>query len=141
MAIAVVNAFVTLGTGQLESLVDFYQALLGLAPTVQLPNVYAEFQLPGLRLGLFRPQSAVDEARSVAKVPGIEMSGRSPQAQALAPEWGVGFCLEVVDLDAAIAHLATLGYPPLGPIRTASHGREVYAYDPDGNGFILHQGH
>ncbi|MGL4621884.1 MAG: VOC family protein, partial [Chroococcidiopsis sp.] len=32
-----------------------------------------------------------------------------------------------------------IGCPPLGQIVTASHGREIYAYDPDGNRIILHQ--
>ncbi|MBD0267928.1 MAG: VOC family protein, partial [Cyanobacteria bacterium Co-bin8] len=48
---------------------------------------------------------------------------------------------EVVDLEGAIAHLTTLGYPPPGPVMIASHGREIYAYDPDGNRLILHQSH
>jgi hypothetical protein len=33
-----------------------------------------------------------------------------------------------------------LGYPPPGEIITASHGREIYTYDPAGNRLILHQG-
>jgi len=51
----------------------------------------------------------------------------------------MSLCLEVADLEGAIAHLTQLGYPPSGAIITASHGREVYAYDPDGNWLILHQ--
>ncbi|MFM6271339.1 MAG: hypothetical protein ACKPFA_33295, partial [Dolichospermum sp.] len=48
-------------------------------------------------------------------------------------------CLEVNNLESAISYLTSLGYPPLGIIYTASHGKEIYAYDPDGNRLILHQ--
>ncbi len=51
----------------------------------------------------------------------------------------MSLCLEVSNLEDAIAHLKTLGYPPPGNISIASHGREIYAYDPDGNRLILHQ--
>jgi hypothetical protein len=50
-------------------------------------------------------------------------------------------CLEVNNLEDVIAHLTDLGYPPPGEIAIASHGREIYAYDPDGNRLILHQSH
>jgi hypothetical protein len=39
----------------------------------------------------------------------------------------------------AIATLTHLGYPPPGEIIEASHGREIYAYDPAKNRLILHQ--
>ncbi len=51
----------------------------------------------------------------------------------------MSLCLDVENLEVAIAHLTQLGYPPSGDIITASHGREMYAYDPDGNWLILHQ--
>ncbi len=51
----------------------------------------------------------------------------------------MSLCLKVPDLEVAIAHLTRLGYPPPGEILTASHGREIYAYDPDGNWLVLHQ--
>jgi hypothetical protein len=52
---------------------------------------------------------------------------------------GMSLCLEVEDLENAIAHLTALGYPPPGQIIIATHGREIYAYDPAGNRLILHQ--
>jgi predicted enzyme related to lactoylglutathione lyase len=52
---------------------------------------------------------------------------------------GMSLCLEVDDLEKAIAHLTSIGYPPPGEITTASHGREIYAYDPANNRLILHQ--
>ena len=51
----------------------------------------------------------------------------------------MSLCLEVVSLEDSIDRLAHLGYPPRGPITIASHGREIYADDPDGNRLILHQ--
>lgn len=114
--------FITLASPHFEQLVTFYQGLLGIDPHPHLPDRYAEFQLPGLRLGLFCPQA-------------------DHQAEFAAPSSGaMSLCLEVADLEAAIARLSDLGYPPPGPVITASHGREIYAYDPVGSRLILHQG-
>ncbi|MEM0981491.1 MAG: VOC family protein [Cyanobacteria bacterium P01_H01_bin.58] len=116
------EAFLTLATQQLDTLIKFYTGLLGEAPKAYMSNSYAEFQLSGLKLGIFKPQAA--------NFP--EFAAPSSGAMSL--------CLEVQDLEAAIAHLTHLGYPPPGTPTTASHGREIYAYDPDGNRLILHQG-
>lgn len=113
-------AFVTLATIKLEALITFYTQLLGQAPTTSIPNVYAEFQLPGLRLGIFKPTKNQQEFESAKS--------------------RMSLCLEVTDLESAIAHITALGYPPPGEIITASHGREIYAYDPEGNRLILHEG-
>ncbi|MDX2231779.1 MAG: glyoxalase [Leptolyngbyaceae cyanobacterium bins.349] len=113
-------AFLTISTPNFDRLVAFYQQFLDQAPVTFRPNVYAEFQLPGMRLGIFRPKEG--------KESGVRDAG------------GMGLCIEVANLESAIAHLTQLGYPP-GAIMTASHGREVYANDPDGNWLILHQGH
>lgn len=115
-------ALVTLATPKLDELAAFYEALLQRPPQVWLPGVYAEFAVAELKLGLFQPQAS--HQSEFAQPAGAAMS----------------LCLEVADLEAAIAHLTELGYPPPGSITTASHGREVYAYDPDGNRLILHQG-
>lgn len=115
------GALVTLAAVDIEDLVLFYTVFLDREPVIRIQNVYAEFQLPGLRLGIFRPK----EINS----PEFENKDKS----------GMSLCLAVSNLEAAIAHLATLGYPPLGKILTASHGREIYAYDPAGNRLILHQ--
>lgn len=119
MAIQCTGALVTLASEDLETLVRFYSKLLGQAPISQIPNVYAEFQLPGLRLGIFKPK--VNNQKEFNS--GDRMS----------------LCLETKDLELAIAHLTSLGYPPPGEILTASHGREIYAYDPEGNCLILHE--
>lgn len=114
------NALLTLATDDLENLVLFYTNLLQQKPQSYIHSVYAEFQIPSLRLGMFQPKlQAQAEFENIGK-------GR------------MSLCLEVEDLESAIAHLTNIGYPPPGEIIVASHGREVYAYDPDGNRLILH---
>ena len=114
-------ALVTLATANIDELVLFYTKLLGQEPKLYIPNVYAEFQLPTLRIGIFKPKETNQTE--------FENSVKS----------GMSLCLEVSDLAEAIAHLKALGYPPPGKIITASHGIETYTYDPDGNRLILHQ--
>ncbi len=121
MVLHCIGAFVTLATPDLNLLVEFYTQFLDIKPQSLIPNVYAEFQLPGLKLGIFQPKST-------------QVSEFSHQANT-----GISLCLEVVNLENAIAILSRLGYPPPGKILTASHGREIYAYDPMGNRLILHQ--
>jgi len=115
------TALLTLAFDRSEELVLFYTRFLRQEPVVHVPNSYAEFQLTGLRLGIFKPK---------------ENNRQEFQNQAKS---GMSLCLEVRDLEGAIAHLTKLGYPPSGEILTASHGREIYAYDPAGNRLILHQ--
>ncbi|MBD1834148.1 hypothetical protein H6F61_15970 [Cyanobacteria bacterium FACHB-472] len=115
-------AFVTVATVNLEKLVSFYTNVLDQQPHPYIPNVYAEFQFPGLRLGIFKPKLTHSE-------------------EFVSLKSGMSLCLEVTDLESAITHLTALGFPPPGDILTASHGREIYAYDPDGNRLILHQSH
>lgn len=115
------EAFLTLGSRQFEPLVRFYEGLFDQKAQPYSPDRYAEFNLPGLRLAIFRPAANHELGF------GQSSSG------------GMSMCLEVADLEGAIAHLTALGYPPPGSVITASHGREIYAYDPDGNRLILHQ--
>ena len=115
------SAYVVIASLQLERLVAFYTGLWGQDPQPHWPQRYAEFNGGGLKLGLFQPQAS----QSTEFEPNRSGS--------------ISLCLDVADLEQAIAHLTDLGYPPPGPILTASHGREIYAYDPDGNRLILHQ--
>ncbi len=115
------GALMTFASVNLEILVNFYTNILAQKPTKMLPNVYAEFEISGLRLGIFQPKKT-----SVCE---FESSAQSK----------ISLCLEVSNLEDAIAHLTDLGYPPPGEITHAAHGREIYAYDPDGNRLILHQ--
>jgi hypothetical protein len=121
MVVHCFNAFVTLAATDIQVLVEFYSQLLGIQPQSSIPEIYAEFQLPGLKLGIFQPKST-------------QVSEFIHQANT-----GISLCLEVMNLEEAIAMLSHLGYPPPGDILTASHGREIYAYDPMGNRLILYQ--
>lgn len=120
LAMNLQDSYLTIGCSDWAKSVNFYQKLLIQAPVVQISGKYAEFRLPGLRLALFTPSTAHQ----------AEFSGRSS---------AISLCLEVANLDAAIAHLTAIGYPPPGSIIRASHGREIYAYDPQGNRLILHE--
>ncbi|MBN4002866.1 VOC family protein [Nostoc sp. LPT] len=115
------NAFVTIASVNCENLVNFYTKLLEQKPVLLIPNVYAEFNLVSMRLGIFKPKNTNESE--------FEVIAKSK----------ISLCLEVSNLEDAIAHLTALGYPPLGDISIADHGREIYAYDPDGNRLILHQ--
>ncbi|MEA5582775.1 VOC family protein [Nodularia harveyana UHCC-0300] len=121
MVFSYTEALVTIASVNFANLVHFYTQLLNDQPSSLTPNVYAEFQLPGVRLGIFQPHK-----KHTAEF------ANSAQSQ-------ISLCLEVSNLEDAIAHIANLGYPPPGEISTAKHGREIYAYDPDGNRLILHQ--
>ncbi|MGL5834882.1 MAG: VOC family protein [Waterburya sp.] len=115
------DIFVTLSTDKIQLMVDFYSQLLNQPPTIYQPLRYAEFQLERLRISIFQP-----------KVEGqAEFSQKTSSSMSL--------CLEVEDLVQAIALFTELGYPPPGNIIEASHGREIYGYDPGGNRLILHQ--
>lgn len=114
-------AFVTLAAANFEEIVQFYAGLLAIAPNPYRPEVYAEFSVAGLRLGIFKPKANHE-------------SEFLPQGSG-----SLSLCFEVTNLEVAIAHLSQLGYPPPGEITTASHGREIYAYDPLGNRLIFHQ--
>lgn len=114
------EAFVALASSQLKQQVKFYRELFAIEPKPYTPT-YAEFRLSGLRLAIFTPK-----AESTA-----EFAATSSGPMSL--------CIEVNDLEGAIAHLKTLGHAPSADIMHTSHGQEIYAYDPDGNRLILHQ--
>jgi predicted enzyme related to lactoylglutathione lyase len=115
------DALITLATTNIKDLVNFYSKLLQQQPDPYIPSVYAEFKLKKLRLGIFQPKRNRQQEF-------INSAGS-----------GMSLCLEVPDLSDAIAKITALGYPPPGEIITASHGNEIYAYDPAGNRLILHQ--
>ena len=121
MVLGYTEVFVAIATVNLETLVNFYSQLFGETPSKVIPKVYAEFQLTGLRMGIFQPKQNHQLE--------FENSTKSK----------ISLCLEVSNLEIAIAHLTNLGYPPQVQIHLASHGREIYAYDPEGNRLILHQ--
>jgi hypothetical protein len=113
--------FVALADLDGHTLTRFYQALLEQDPVVDIPDVYAEFVLSGMRIGLFKPSNT--HRTEFAALSSGSMS----------------VCIEVERIESAIAHLTALGHPPPGEIQHTSHGREIYAYDPQGNRLILHE--
>ena len=121
MSFQCTEAFVTIATVNFKELVDFYIQFLNQNPKNYVSSSYAEFQLSGLKLAIFRPKES-------------HMSEFNDSFRS-----SVSLCLEVKDLEGVMYHLETLGHPPFGEITSASHGREVYAYDIDGNRIILHQ--
>ncbi|MBD2497396.1 VOC family protein [Nostoc sp. FACHB-280] len=121
MVLRYTEVFVAIATVNLEKLVDFYTQLFSEKPSTLIPNVYAEFQLTSLRLGIFQPKQSHES----------EFANSTKSK--------ISLCFEVSNLETAIAHLTNLGYPPPGEISIASHGREIYAYDPEGNRLILHE--
>jgi len=112
--------FIALSSNNIENQVAFYSALLKIRPKVAT-SAYAEFRMNGLKIAIFQPS-----ADNVSEF-------------AAASSGAMSFCLEVDDIESAIAHLKTLGYPLSNEIMHTSHGKEIYAYDPDGNRLILHQ--
>lgn len=130
MALQYNVSFVTLASSNLDQLVAFYQCLFGLPPTLYVSKKYAEFQLLGLRLAIFQPQS--ENASEF-------MASRSGK---------VSICLDVKNLEHAIEAIEAAyeslsiepgDRPTMGKIMTPSHGREIYAYDMDGNRLLLHE--
>ena len=126
--------FVAIAVQQWEPMVQFYRDILQQSPQPCIPNSYAEFIAGGLKLGLFLPK----------------VSHQSEFSQPT--QSAISLCLEVEDLeqscgtiDAAYDALEAIGYVEAtghcryGAIAIASHGRECYAYDPDGNRLILHE--
>lgn len=115
------NVFVTIATKKISALADFYSHIFQQQPKIYRPEIYAEFTIDGFTLAIFKPK--VEHSSEFAST-GSNMS----------------LCIEVEDLEQAIATLTDLGYTPPGEIIEASHGREIYAYDPTGTRLILHQG-
>ena len=120
MKLNYIEIFITISTDRVQLLADFYQQLLQQKPKIYRIPIYAEFELENLRLAIFQPKA-------------------ERQAEFSNQNSSMSLCLEVENLDKAIAHISNLGCPPPGEIIEASHGREIYAYDPDGNRLILHQ--
>jgi predicted enzyme related to lactoylglutathione lyase len=119
------RAFVTIAAVDWSQSVAFYTALTQSPPQKLQPDRYAEFELAGLRIGIYRPQMAEQ---------GVPIA--DPRLNPYPP---LSLCLEVRPLEALLQHLADRGYPVTAGIQSVSHGREVYAYDPDGNRLILYE--
>jgi predicted enzyme related to lactoylglutathione lyase len=113
---------VTIAARDFDRLLAFYSVLFQKKPQTYQPKVYAGFQIAGLDLGIFQPKA--------------ENAPEFVQQHAGA----MSLCLSVDNLEMALSHLAAHGYSQTATVIIASHGRECYIYDPDGNRVILHQG-
>ncbi|MCU0552219.1 MAG: glyoxalase [Leptolyngbya sp. Prado105] len=117
------KAWVTIAAVQFDRSVQFYQQLFQQAPQLFTPEKYAEFEAFGIRLGIYCPTSE-----------------ESPEKAPITLFPAVSLCLQIEKLEDAIALLDQVD-AFVSEIRTPSHGREAYAYDPDGNRIILYEPH
>lgn len=115
------KAWVTIAAVQFDRSVNFYQQLFQQEPQIFTPEKYAEFEAFGIRLGIYRP--TVEE---------------SPEKAPITLFPAVSLCVQIEKLEEAIALLDRID-AFISEIRTMSHGREAYAYDPDGNRIILYE--
>jgi predicted enzyme related to lactoylglutathione lyase len=113
---------VTIGTDKIEESVNFYQKLFGYPPNKYQKNIYAEFNLQDFTLGIFKPRT------------GEEEDFCNPDKKSR-----MSICLEVEDLELAIANLQDFGYPHIIKIKEGSTMRETYVQDPSGNRIIIYQ--
>ncbi len=110
------TGLVSIATANLARLQAFYEALLGISPAVMMTNVYVEFRVPGLRLGLYTSHNPDFVARLGA----------------------TSICLQVTSLDPILA-LAVIAEQSISKIRHDFHGREFDVVDPDGNRVVIHE--
>lgn len=113
--------FITIAAVEFDRVKQFYRQILGKEPDPYLANVYAEFSLNCCKIGIFKPKKDHEAEFSYSYKSGLSL------------------CIEVRDIEDAIAYLNNIGYQPTGNINHASHGKEIYIYDPGGNRLILHQ--
>jgi predicted enzyme related to lactoylglutathione lyase len=117
------RSWLAIAVQSLTGSVQFYQTLLGDGAVFRQIGKYVEFDLGDLRLGLFEPK--LESASE------FDQRGQNPMS----------LCLAVTDLDQTLAQLAAQSLIPDQPpsIYRASHGREIYLFDPDGNRIILYE--
>ncbi|MGB2925553.1 MAG: glyoxalase [Limnothrix sp.] len=114
------EVFITIGAEPWQPVVNFYQQLFQLEPSPCVANRYAEFKIGALRLGIFKPSE-------------------NHQAEFQGCSGSLSFCVEVENLEEAIAAVKQAKGTVAAEIVQASHGRECYAYDPAENRLILHE--
>jgi predicted enzyme related to lactoylglutathione lyase len=114
------EASAAIGSEDFGRALAFYSAILGREPDERLGDGYAAFRLPGLHLQVFRPKRG--GGADFANPPGRRA--------------GLNLVFRVASLDRALAEVERAGGAATAAFST-SHGREAYAYDPDGNRLIL----
>lgn len=114
------KAWTTIAAVEFDRSVAFYRHLFQQEPQLFTSGKYAEFETIGLRLGIYCPTAE-----------------ESPEKAPITLFPAVSLCVQIENLENAIAHLEPEAH--IGEIRSVSHGREVYIYDPDGNRIILYE--
>lgn len=102
----------SLRTARFAKLLNFYEQILG-KPETLVPQKWARFQLPGCALVLWH------------------------QTEMTAIDGSMQLCLIVENLDQTCHYLSPSH--SVSAITEASHGREAFLQDPDGNTLILYQ--
>ncbi|MBD2080309.1 VOC family protein [Leptolyngbya sp. FACHB-17] len=115
------KAWVTIAAVEFDRSVQFYRHLFQQEPSLLTPAKYAEFEAFGIRLGIYRPTTE-----------------ESPEKAPITLFPAVSLCVQIENLESTIAHLDQVD-AFVGEVRSVSHGREAYAYDPDGNRIILYE--
>ncbi len=115
------KCLVTLATVNFNLMTSFYQKLFDKNPHIYIDNSYAEYQLKGLILGIFKPRKNEQD--------NFVNTSKST----------ISLCIEVTDLNQSIESLKVLGLTLSQNIIKDIHGEELYIYDPDGNRLILYQ--
>lgn len=122
MPVEFTEAFAAIGANDFPATVDFYRTLFAREPDERVRDVYVGFRLPGLHLGIFAPRA----------------ENRPDFANPSDLRGSLSLVLRVPDVDRARKKLEALNPArPPGPIQPGSHGREFYAYDPEGNRLIV----
>jgi catechol 2,3-dioxygenase-like lactoylglutathione lyase family enzyme len=122
MQLEYTEAFAAIGANHYAETVDFYRAVFGREPDERIRDIYVAFHLPGLKLGIFEPRA---ENRPEFENPTDAHSS-------------LNLVLRVPSVERARAELAARRpRRPPGEICDTNHGREFYAYDPEGNRLIL----
>jgi predicted enzyme related to lactoylglutathione lyase len=110
------GALVALQARDFERAVAFYKEVLGLPMTFRHESYWAEFQAPGLSIGI---EAAGDDA---------VVGGGT-----------ISLCFEVRAIDSVVDGLRSRGISFLGPVRDTFHGKEAYFTDSEGNPIVLHE--
>jgi predicted enzyme related to lactoylglutathione lyase len=110
------GALVSLQARDFERAVAFYKDVLGLPMTFRHESYWAEFQAPGLAIGI---EAAADDA---------VVGGGT-----------IALCFEVRRIENVVAGLRTRGISFVGPVRETFHGKEAYFADSEGNPLLLHE--
>ena len=116
------KTLVSIGAENVEQICQFYQALLNQPPSIYRESIYAEFNLSGLVLAIFKPRPNEHD----------EFFNEEHKG-------GLSICFLVENLQQIINHLVDLGYKEELSPKTTRTMKELYIYDPEGNRIIFYQ--